>query len=383
MKVIFWTFIVLIIYCYFGYPLLLVLWAKLKARPVSKQEFLPMVSILMSVYNEADVIQTKLRNLLSIDYPAERMEIWIGSDGSDDRTNEIIRSFEDVRVHLLESEKRQGKMTILNQLAQKANNEIVVFTDARQMLAGNSIRQLVYNFHDPHVGCVSGELIFSNPQGATAKGISLYWEYEKFIRLHESRIHSMIGATGAIYAIRRELFIPGPPNVVLDDVFIPLKIVLKGYRAIFDKEAKAYDQVAQNPREEYTRKSRTLFGNYQIFRILPEIFHPLRCPVALQIFSHKFLRVMIPFLLVAIFILNLFLMEEPGYRTIFFLQMIFYIAAIIGALAAHRKYGIFKVISKLCYVPYVFCLLNFSAFVGFLKFLKANQAVTWEKARTK
>ncbi len=384
MITLFWILLSLVFYGYIGYPVLLSIMARQNPRPVKKEKYFPGVSVILSVYNEEDVLEAKIKNFRTIDYPAEKMEIWVGSDGSTDRTNEIIRNSPHPRLYLLESTIRQGKIATLNQLVEKAKNEILIFTDARQKFAPDAIRQLVGNFSDPTVGCVSGELVFSKEKsvGTVASGVNLYWNYEKFIRRQESAIHSMLGATGAIYAIRRELY-PAvvPAQVVLDDMFIPLKIVLKKYRAIFDDAAKAYDHPANTPQEEHTRKARTLFGNYQIFSLLPEIFNPWKSPLAIQMFSHKFLRVMMPFFLIGIFIMNLFLIEHPFLRILFVLQIIFYIMAFIGNLATPARYGILTAVSKICYVPYTFCLLNFSALVGFWRFIRANQDITWKKAR--
>ena len=164
-------------------------------------------------------------------------------------------------------------------------------------------------------------------------------------------------------------------------MFVPLQIIRKGYRAVLDESAKAYDQAADSPREEHRRKTRTLFGNYQIFGLFPDLFNPLFSPVAIQLFSHKLLRVLIPLFLVLLFILNLLLTGEPLYQIIFYLQIVFYGMAVTGALSRHQKHGIFNLISKICYIPYVFCLLNFSALAGTLRFFGSKQEVMWKKAR--
>lgn len=379
----FWLLISLTLYCYFGYPLLLWLMAQLRPNPVQKGSYEPKISVVLSVWNEEDVIEGKLHNLLSLDYPREKMEILVGSDGSTDKTTQIIRDFTDPRIRLIERPQRQGKMVTINELVQAARNETIVFCDARQTFAQNAIKELVANFVDGRTGSVSGELIFREKEGegGTAKGVSLYWHYEKFIRKHESRLHSMLGATGAIYAIRRKLFVPIPTQVVLDDMFVPLQIIRKGYRAILDESAKAYDQAADSPREEHRRKTRTLFGNYQIFSLFPDLFNPLRSPVAIQLFSHKLLRVLIPLFLIFLFILNALLTAEPLYQIMLYLQIAFYGMAVTGALSRYQKHGIFSLISKICYIPYVFCLLNFSALIGTLRFLGSRQEATWEKAR--
>lgn len=380
MELSFWFLIFLIVYCYFGYPLILGLLARW-GRPVRKGDDLPPVSLVISVHNEEDVIRAKLENLLSLDYPRDKLEILIGSDGSSDQTDTIIASLRDPRVKLFANPERRGKMVTINELVQRAGNGIIVFADARQLFDDDAVKKLVANFADETVGCVSGELMLSKKENPTSQGINLYWNYEKWLRGRESRIHSMLGATGAIYAIRKELFTPVPANIVLDDMYVPLKIVEKGYRAIFDETAKAYDEIAESAREEHTRKARTLFGNYQIFGLFLNLFNPFRSPVAIQLFSHKFLRVVVPFLMVAVFFLNLGLLQKNLYLPVFVLQLLFYAMAVLGCLSRHEKYGIFRAVSKVCYVPYVFCLLNFSALAGFFKFAGARQGIAWQKAR--
>jgi len=377
----FWFLLILIVYCYFGYPILIGLAAKCSRHQTQHGNNEPPVSIILSIWNEEDVIKKKIENLLSLDYPKEKFEILIGSDGSTDRTQDIIRQYSDPRIQLFENSHRQGKMFTINHLVEKAKSEIIVFTDARQNFEHDAIKNLVSNFSDPIIGCVSGELLFSKKDGATAQGINLYWNYEKWIRRNESDVHSMLGATGAIYAIRRELYTNIPVGIVLDDMFVPIKIIQQGFRAIFDPSAKAYDEVSDSPKEEHSRKARTLFGNYQIFWIFRAMFNPLKSPIALQLFSHKLLRILIPFFMIALLFINWNLLDVSFFADFFYLQIVFYGMAAIGGLARHQKYGILKIISKACCVPYVFCLLNFSALIGFFRFTRSKQDVMWKKAR--
>lgn len=382
MRILFWVLLVLIAYCYIGYPVLLSVLAAARPKRVKKGEYFPTISIVMTVCNEERIIMRRIRNLLSLDYPSPQMEILIGSDGSTDRTNTIIQNVKDERLHFIPYRQRKGKMARINQLTSVARGEIVVFADARQVFESAALRELVSNFNDPSVGCVSGELIFSTKEGATAEGINLYWEYEKWLRQMESRLHSMIGATGAIYAIRRELFSPAPENVILDDVYIPLRIVLKGYRAVLENRALAFDSAASNPKEEFTRKARTLAGNYQLFFLLPGVFNPFASPLAIQVFSHKVLRLMIPFFLMLVFGISMFLNADLMFRLFLWVQIAFYAMAMMGALTRNSERSVLKLVSKLCYVPYVFCLLNFSALAGFWRFITATQEVMWRKAHT-
>ncbi len=382
-EALFWIALSLIVYCYFVYPLLLSVLARRFTHPVRKDVFEPTVAVLISAYNEAGTLERKIKNLLAVDYPPAKLEIFIGSDGSTDQTENILRSVGEPRVHSLISRERQGKVHTINELMKQVTQEIVVFNDVRQVLAPNAIKELVKNFADPQIGCVSGELILSQSETQTGKGVNLYWNYEKYIRKQESRIHSMLGATGAIYAIRKELFSSIPSAVILDDMWVPLRIVQRGFRAVFDDHARAFDMVAEKPQEEYRRKVRTLYGNYQLFTSMPEILNPRRSPVALQLFSHKFLRLLVPFLMILIFVINAFWLRKGIYEVFFILQVVFYGMAAIGGLAKQSHYGMLRPLVKVCYVPYVFCLLNFSALMGFWRFILAKQDVRWEKAQQK
>lgn len=377
----FWFFLALIFYCYLVYPVLLLLVSNLTRKPIIKSNITPSVSVVISVWNEQDVIARKIANLLLLDYPADQFEILIGSDGSDDRTNEIISSFKDARIKLHVATQRRGKMAVLNELIAMSGNEIIVFNDARQELSPDAIRKLVANLADPKVGCVSGELVFRQNKGTTGQGINLYWEYEKFMRNHEARIHSMLGATGAIYAIRKKLYRRVPDNVVLDDMYIPFRIIEQGYRVVFEPEAKAFDDVADNPKEEYRRKTRTLFGNFQIFQIFSYMLIPFVSPIAIQFFSHKLLRVIAPFLMIALLLINMMLTDQPLFAGIMWLQCLFYGLALFGMFTKEITKGPLRYFAKICYIPYVFCLLNFSVFAGFWRFITAQQQATWEKAR--
>ncbi len=381
MKILFWTLLGLIFYCYLGYPLLISLLSKFFSKPARKSAIFPSVSIIIAAHNEEDVIKAKLDNLSALDYPKDQIEILIGSDASTDRTNQIIQNYQDPRLHVFIYTQRRGKMMTVNDLVAQAKHDIIFFNDARQHLEKDALKNLVRNFADPDVGCASGELIFTKAEGGTAQGVNFYWEYEKFIRYHEARVHSMLGATGAIYAIRKSLYVPAPAEVVLDDMFTPFKIIEKGHRAVFDETAHAFDSAAHSATEEYRRKARTLYGNYQIFSLFPGSFNPMKSPIAIQLFSHKFLRVMVPFLMLVLFPLNFLLIDDGVYKAILCLQIIFYAAAFTGDLAKNQKYGIFKTIAKLCYVPYVFCLLNFAALAGFYRFIAAKQDTAWQKAR--
>ena len=381
METLFWFSLSLILYTYAGYPLLLMLKSALFNKKVRKGFTEPRVSIVLSAFNEEKTIEEKLRNLVELDYPSEKLEILVGSDGASDKTDEIISKFDSSRIRFFRFVRNIGKPHVLKSLAEEARGSLLVFTDARQEFEHGAIRALVQNFQDPEVGCVSGELYFKPARNgknrSVGEGMNAYWRYEKFLRKKESEIASMLGATGAIYAIRRSLFPEELPfDILVDDMYIPLSIIEKGYRAVFEAEARAYDRSSECSREEFRRKVRTLAGNYQIFLHFSGLFLPFRSPIAWQIFSHKFLRVVVPFFLAVLFVSNLFLVARPFHAVFMILQSIFYGMAAMEAGRAGRE-GNKKGFG---YLPYVFCLLNYSALVGLGRFLTRGQKVAWEKA---
>ena len=386
MKILFWFSAAMIFYTYAGYPLLLGFVAEFFERKVRKGPYEPRVSIILSAFNEEKYIEKKLLNLLNLDYPEDKYEILVGSDGAGDATDAIISKFRSPRIRFFRFVTNLGKPHVVNALVEEASEAILVFTDARQALSRNAIRALAQNFYDPAVGCVSGELHFRNvPQTGVAGGMDLYWRYEKFLRRRESEIGSMLGATGALYAVRRSLFTPIPVDILVDDMYLPLAVIRQGYRVVFESEASAYDQVSQKGREEFKRKVRTLTGNYQIFWRLPHLFDPFGSSVAWQLFSHKFLRLMVPFFLAGLLIADLALLKSPGFQLFFLLQILFYSLALWEAFKdfytdrSKKSWG--RASRKgMSQVAYTFCLLNYSAFVALIQSLKKKTLATWEKA---
>lgn len=332
----FWLSLICILYVYFGYPLLLMAWRAVRPRPASKRPQEPLVSLVMAMHNESCNAHAKMQNSLALDYPEEKMQIIVSLDAPTDGTDALIREYEGPRVQVLDSSVRRGKAAALNSALAIATGEIVVFADARQRFEPSAIRELVANFADPSVGAVSGELIFLDAEGRQAtNAVGLYWRYEKAIRSMESDIHSVPGTTGAIYAIRRELFEPLPPGTVLDDVVIPMRIVLRGKRAIFDRNARAYDRVSEVPEIEYEKKCRTLMGNYALFAELPQLLAPWRNPIFLQTVSHKLGRLVIPYCLAILLISNAFLLRG-FYGAFFGCQIAWYLVAGVGWMVSSR-----------------------------------------------
>jgi biofilm PGA synthesis N-glycosyltransferase PgaC len=334
---IFWLSLLGVLYVYFGYPLLLVVWRTLVRRPVQKQYQEPRVSLVIAMHNESRNVRAKMENSLALDYPPDKLQIILSLDAPTDDTETLAREYESARVSVTSSTARRGKASAVNSGVAIARGEILVLADARQRFEPNSIRELAANFSDPSVGAVSGELIFLDADGNVAgDAVGMYWKYEKALRSMESAIHSVPGTTGAIYAIRRELFSPLPVGTVLDDVVVPMRIVLKGKRSVFDRDARAFDRVTDSPEAEFEKKRRTLMGNYELFVELPELLIPWKNPIFIQTISHKVGRLLVPYGLTALLISNLFLLR--GLYLVFFgAQIAWYLLAVAGWLVSNRN----------------------------------------------
>lgn len=332
----FWLSLILIAYVYFGYPAVLVIWRRLGARPVRKQYWEPAVTLVIAAHNEAARLENKLNNCLELDYPKKKLQIVVSLDGPTDGSEFLVWKYAAQKVEMVHSKEHTGKAGALNRAMKRATGEIVVFADVRQMFAPNAVRELVANFADESVGAVSGELVLRDSDNQeSGEGVGLYWRYEKALRMLESDIHSVAGATGAIYAIRRELYEELPSDTLLDDVLTPLRIVLKGKRALLDPEAKAYDSVACCPLAEYGRKVRTLSGNYQLLKQCSESLLPWRNPIWVQFVSHKLGRLLVPWALLVLFTTNLFMLRG-FYLMTFSLQAAWYIFAAVGGVMSRR-----------------------------------------------
>jgi cellulose synthase/poly-beta-1,6-N-acetylglucosamine synthase-like glycosyltransferase len=374
MALVFWISIALIAYVYLGYPALLYAVARMvdprrqhaSANPTSTPPY--GVSIIIAARNEGARLAARLDNLLSLDYPAARRQIVVVSDGSTDDTLEVLERYHCRGLIDVVSVPPGGKALALNAGIERARFEIVAFADARQTFAPDALRELTSPFADPLVGAVTGELqldaesacrrsdrdrrVFERRAGrraaafdrreaerrttlrsTIADGVGLYWKYEKQMRRHESRIWSTLGATGAIYAIRRALYRPLPADTILDDVLTPMRIVLGGYRVVFNEKALAFDRAASDADAEARRKVRTLAGNYQILALEPALLRPWRNPVWLQYVSHKIGRLAVPYALLAALASSIVLASShPFYATALAVQVLFYLLAGAGAL---------------------------------------------------
>ena len=367
MRDVFWCSLILIVYTYVGYPLLLLVVARSKRQPVTKVETFPSVSIVMAARNEASRLERKLENLRQMDYPKERLQIVIVSDGSRDATEVILREQGDkvTGVFLGES---VGKALALNAAVWQATGEILVFLDARQAVDHNAIRELTANFADAGVGAVSGELLLQDASGALAgDALGLYWRIEKMVRRLESASGSVVGVTGAIYAIRRELFVDLPPGLILDDVLVPMRVAHAGRRVIFEPKAIARDVIFSEQGKEFSRKVRTLTGNYQLLKLAPWILS-WSDPLLLRFVSHKLMRLLVPVLLVLCFV-SCLLAHGRLYKSLLLAQVVLYLLATIGHVLPPSKR--FRLVA----VATTFVMLNAAAAVALYNFIVGKDEV--------
>lgn len=375
----FWGSLVLLAYVYFGYPLVAAVRARFLSRPRLRGPIEPSVSIVVVANNEADRIAARIENLLALDYPVDRVEIVVASDGSTDATVRCARRYEHLGVRVRPFAARRGKSAVLNAVVPDLRSDIVLFVDARQRFDRGTLRALVENFADPTVGAVSGELVLTTAAGTAAagQGTAFYWRYETFIRSAEGRADSTVGATGAIYAIRRELFDPIPDDTILDDVLIPLRIVRKGFRVLFEPEARAYDSASATAHEEFVRKARTIAGTFQLFAREPWLFDPWSNRLWFQTISHKALRLALPGLHLALLIAAFALASHWIYQGALAGQLMFYAAALVGYTQrqSQRRSFLFS-------VPCAISLLSWATVVGFVRFVTNRQQVTWERVAT-
>lgn len=372
----FWISVAAILYTYLGYPIAVWLLGRVRTLEIQKAEITPMVSVVIACHNEQTNIAARIKNLTDCDYPRGLIETVIVSDGSTDRTAEVARGQGLSHVRVLAYEDQKGKAIALNVGVAIAKGDVIVFADARQSFEPRAIRELVSNFADPRIGAVSGELLLEGDDcSSVGEGVGLYWRYEKWIRKQESLAGSAIGATGAIYAIRRELWRPLPESTILDDVYTPMRIALGGRRVVFEEKARAIDRVVESADREFKRKVRTLTGNYQLCQLMPLLLVP-NSALAFQFYSHKLMRLAAPIFLLLLLAASVTLTANPPadirflYPAALAAQSLFYVGVLAGAWLLKRNRKV-----RLLNFAYVFSLMNAAALVGLFYFLTGKRNV--------
>lgn len=369
-QIIFWLSLAIPVYAYLGYPVVLFLLRKIFHRPVKKQPYEPSVTLLIPAYNEAEDIAGKIQDSLNLDYPEDKLEVLVCTDGSKDETPQIARSFADgKRVRVLCFEKNRGKICTLNDGVREARGEIVVFSDATALLYPDSVRLLMTNFADPQVGAASGRYtVVRADEVGIGKSEDFYWKYEAFLKVQESELDSMLGAHGHLHAIRRELYPYPPPGTINDDYVIPVSVLASGHRAVYEPKAIVYEQAREMT--GFGRRVRIMAGNLQQLREIRGLLSPFRGLPLFFFLSHKACRLVVPFAMVSALICNLALLDLPFYKTLFALQALFYILAAAGWLLALRP--------KVLLLPYYFSMINLAVFFGVYHALTGRRRMAWK-----
>lgn len=384
----FWVCFSLIVYTYLLYPCILYFWVIVRkvlgrrnsfATSVPNDPELPTVTIVVSAYNEEAVVQEKKENLIMLDYPRDKLEVVFGSDGSTDRTNTILRQGLPPRIRFIEFQQRRGKAAVLNDLIPQATGDIVVLSDANTLYKSDTIRKLVRHFDDPRVGAVCGELVLTmDVKTAGGLGEGSYWRYENRIKLMESSIRTTVGATGAVYAIRKKLFVPLPMGkVITDDFVMSLGILKQGFTMSYDPQAIAYEQSANTVAAEFRRKVRIGAANFHGISELSPLLHPRYGFVAFILWSRKITRWVVPFLLIGLIMSSFILaMQSSMFFVITVIEIIFSVLTVIGLVCEKMNLNIGPF-----GLPYYFTAMNAALVVGFLKSLFGLQKPTWEVDR--
>lgn len=366
----FWSAVFLPFYAYLGYPLILLALRIAIRRDVKKRPITPFLSLLIPAYNEADVIARKIENSLALDYPADRMEIVVASDGSRDETAAIAQSRADgKRIRVLAYRENRGKVATLNASVPELRGEVVIFSDAPAMLLHDSVRKLVENFADPEVGAVSGLYkVVKADQVSIGSSEDFYWKYETFLKVKESQLASTLGGHGHLHAIRKELYPYPDPRTINDDYVIPVSVLAKGYRAVYEPTAIVYEEAQEMT--GFGRRVRIMAGNIQQLREIGGLLHPFR-PLPLFFFlSHKLCRLLVPFAMLAALLANLFLLQNAFYLAVFYAQLLFYVLAVAGA--------IWHIRPKPLMLPYYFCMINAATFFGLYHALTDRRTMAWK-----
>ena len=352
--VIFWISAALVVYVFLGYPVVLC-GLQIFRRRVRKENITPTVSLLVPVYNEAAVIAAKLRNALALDYPSDRLEIVIASDGSTDETEEVVRSIvreqEPGRIRLLTWPRNQGKVAVLNLAVPELRGDMVVFSDASCLLAEDALGRLMANFADEHVGAASGVYqVLRKDEAKLGHQEDFYWRYETFLKKQEANIGALVGAHGSLYALRRSLYPFPPPGTVNDDFVIPTSVLRRGFHIAYEPQAIAYEEAEQM--EGFQRRVRITAGNIDQLRQIKDLLWPPQPLVFFCFLSHKAGRLAVPAGLIGMFATSILLRHTPFYAWALGLQILFYGLALLG--------GVIPLRPRFLRLPFYFCMINAS-----------------------
>jgi cellulose synthase/poly-beta-1,6-N-acetylglucosamine synthase-like glycosyltransferase len=376
--VVFWVCLAALAFAYVGYPVLIWALARCFGRPgpdpAPTGTEVPSVSVLIAAYNEEAVIEERLQNALAMDYPPEKLEVVVASDGCTDATPEIVRRYADRGVRLLDYRQRRGKAAALNAAFPELKGEIVLLSDANTRIEPHALPMLIRWFQDPAVGVVCGRLVLTDP--ATGRNVdSLYWKYETFLKKCEGQLGGLLGANGGIYAIRRAVHAPIPPATIVDDFVIPLLAKLRsGCTIVYDREAVAHEETPPRLGSEFHRRSRIGAGGFQSIVLLWRLLDPRHGWTAFTFFSHKILRWLCPFFLLGMLVSNLCLLPDPLYRLLALSQFGFYGLCLVAPYLPARPRFLRPV-----RLTTMFAMMNLALLVGFWHWARGIQTGAWRR----
>ena len=390
MKLIFWLSLFVVFYTFMGYGILLYIIIKLRRLIKGKRatvtplnNLLPHCTLVVAAYNEEHFIAEKIKNSLELKYPPGKLKFLIITDGSTDKTAEIVARYP--QIQLLHQDARAGKIAAVHRAMEFVDTEIVVFTDANTFLNPEAIINICRHYTDETVGAVAGEkrVQIDENADASAAGEGFYWKYESALKKWDSELYSVVGAAGELFSVRRSLYRDVEPDTVLDDFMISMLIASQGYRIVYEPQAYALETASENVTEELKRKIRIAAGGIQSILRLKSLFNPFRYPVlSFQYISHRVLRwTVTPFLLILVFVLNVFLALKPDdifFKVILVGEVLFYVLALTGFIMEKRQIRI-----KVLFIPYYFCMMNYAVMMGIIRYFTKKQSAMWEKAQRK
>ncbi len=381
----FWIGLGIIFYTYLGYGILLYIIVLLKrsfssAKPQQYSfEELPGMTLIVACYNEADILDEKVKNTLDLQYPLEKLNLYFVTDGSNDNSVEVLKKYE--RVVTFHDDKRAGKVAAVNRVMPHVKTPIVAYCDANTFLNPEALVHLARHYKDPKVGAVAGEkkIYQGDKEHAAGSGEGAYWKYESALKKLDSELHTVVGAAGELFSVRTELYEDVPGNIIIEDFFLSMRIVERGFRVVYEPDAYAMETSSASVKEEQKRKVRIAAGGIQSIVKLYGLLNVFKYGVVtFQYVSHRVLRwTLTPLLLPVVFVLNYLLLNlHPVYLVLFIGQVLFYSISLLGYLLQGKKIKF-----KMLFIPYYFTFMNWSVYRGFLRYIGGKQSAVWEKAK--
>ncbi len=381
----FWIGLGIIFYTYLGYGILLYIIVLLKrsfssAKPQQYSfEELPGMTLIVACYNEADILDEKVKNTLDLQYPVEKLNLYFVTDGSNDNSVEVLKKYE--RAVTFHDDKRAGKVAAVNRVMPHVKTPIVAYCDANTFLNPEALVHLARHYKDPKVGAVAGEkkIYQGDKEHAAGSGEGAYWKYESALKKLDSELHTVVGAAGELFSVRTELYEDVPGNIIIEDFFLSMRIVERGFRVVYEPDAYAMETSSASVKEEQKRKVRIAAGGIQSIVKLYGLLNVFKYGVVtFQYVSHRVLRwTLTPLLLPVVFVLNYLLLNlHPVYLVLFIGQVLFYSISLLGYLLQGKKIKF-----KMLFIPYYFTFMNWSVYRGFLRYIGGKQSAVWEKAK--